>query len=103
MLVLVFGGCEHVQGAVAPFGVVPDLYVVMDCAGKFEACLSLSAVQKLDLHAGPEGLDHGVVKRSADSSHRGARPASVTFWLKTQDANWADSTGRRNGVRLEGS
>lgn len=33
----------------------------------------------------------------------GARPASVTFWLKTQDANWADSTGGRNGLRLEGS
>ena len=31
----------------------------------------------------------------------GARPASVTFWLKTQDANWLDSTGARNTVIVE--
>jgi hypothetical protein len=33
----------------------------------------------------------------------GARPASVTFWLKTQEVNWADSTGGRNGLLWEGS
>jgi hypothetical protein len=27
----------------------------------------------------------------------------VTFWLKTQDANWADSIGGRNDLCLEGS
>jgi hypothetical protein len=87
VLVLVFAGCEHVQGTVAPFGVVPDLDVVVDRTGGFDACLPPSAVQELDLHPGPERLDHGIVERGTDGPTDGARPASVTFWLKTQDAN----------------
>jgi hypothetical protein len=45
VLVFVFGGCEHVQGAVASAGVVPGFDVVMDRGGKFDACLPLSAVE----------------------------------------------------------
>ena len=51
VLVLVFAGCEHVQGAVASTGVVPDLDVVMDRTGEFDPCLPSSAVEELDLHA----------------------------------------------------
>lgn len=49
---------------------VPGLDVVMDRTGEFDTCLPPSAVQDLDLHSGPERLDHGIVERSADGSHR---------------------------------
>src|SRR5690349_25027989 len=45
VLVLVFAGCEHVQGAVTSLGVVPDLDVVMDRGGELDACLPSSAVE----------------------------------------------------------
>ena len=70
VLVLVFAGCEHVQGAVASLGVVPDLDVVVDRAGEFDACLPSSAVEQLDLHAGPERLDHRIVERGTNSTDR---------------------------------
>ena len=62
MLVLVFGGCEHVQGAVASACVVPDLDVVVGCARELDPSLPSFAVEQLDLHAGPERLDHRIVE-----------------------------------------
>src|SRR5207248_1352480 len=52
VLVLVFVGCEHVQGAVASSGVVPDLDAVVDGGGKLEASLPSFAVQELHLPPG---------------------------------------------------
>src|SRR5271163_2622357 len=68
VLVLVFAGCEHVQGAVASSCVVPDLDVVVDRARELDAGLPSFSVQQLDLHAGPERLDHRIVERSADGT-----------------------------------
>jgi hypothetical protein len=42
---LVFDWCEHIQGAVASSGVVPDLDVVVDRGGEFDAGLPALAVQ----------------------------------------------------------
>jgi hypothetical protein len=41
--------------------VVPGLEVVEDRVGKLYAGAPASTVQELDLHAGPERTDHGVV------------------------------------------
>lgn len=70
VLVLVFGRGEHVQGAVAPSAVVPDLDVVVDRAGELDTGLPSFAVQQLDLHSGPERLDHRIIERGADSTDR---------------------------------
>lgn len=80
VLVLVFGWCEHVQGAVAPSRVMPDFDVVVDCAREFDPGLPALAVEQLDLHAPPEGLDYRIVVGSADGSHR-RRKTSVSDLL----------------------
>lgn len=49
VLVLVLGGCEHVQDAVASSGVVPALDVVVDRCGELDASSPPVAVQQLDL------------------------------------------------------
>jgi hypothetical protein len=83
--VLVFGRGEHVQGAVASSGAVPDLDVVVDCAGELDPSLSSFAVDQLDLRAGPERPTIALSNGAPTAPTDGARPASVTFWLKTQD------------------
>jgi hypothetical protein len=50
----------------ASSGVVPDLDVVVDCAGELDTSLPSFAVQQLDLHPGPERLDHGIVERGPE-------------------------------------
>src|ERR1700733_14874387 len=78
---------SNVQGAVALSGVVPDLNVVVDCAGELDTSLPALAVKRLGLHPRPERLDHRIIERGADGPTEGAKPAPVTFWLNTQDTN----------------
>src|SRR5216117_4082063 len=52
---------EHAQGAVASGAVVEDLQVLKDRVGQLDPGLPAVAVQQLDLHPGPERLDHGIV------------------------------------------
>jgi hypothetical protein len=92
VLVLVFGWCEHVQGAMTSAGVVPDLDVVVDRGGAsstrvFHLFLFRSSTCMRAQNASTMALSNGEPTAPID----GARPASLTFWLNTQEANWADS------------
>lgn len=60
---------EHAEAAVSAAAVVPDFEVVEDRVGEFDAGLPVAAVEQLDLHAGPEGLDHRIVIAVADAAH----------------------------------
>ena len=66
MGVFVFCWAYHVECAVAAFGVVELFDVVVDGSGEFDAGGPTLAVEELDLHASPEGFDHGVVVWAAD-------------------------------------
>ena len=46
--------------------IVEHLDVVEDGVGQFEPRLPLLPIEEFVLHAGPEGLHHGIVKRVAD-------------------------------------
>jgi len=54
--------------------VVEDFAVVEHRVRQLEAGAPALAVEELDLHAGPEGLDDGVVVAVADGPHRGHQP-----------------------------
>ena len=57
------------QGAVASLPVVEDLQVLKDRIGELKAGPPPPAVQEFGLHAGPEGLDDGVVVGVTDGAH----------------------------------
>jgi len=59
------------QGAVASLPIVEDLQVLKDRIGELEASALSPAVEQLGLHAGPEGLDGGVVVGVTDGAHGG--------------------------------
>lgn len=84
--VLVFAGCQHVQGAVAS-GVVPGLDVVVDRLASstrvIQRFLFSSSTCMRAQNASTIALSNGAPTAPTD----GARRASVTFWLKTQEAN----------------
>ena len=84
---LVFDRCEHVQGAVASPGVVPDLDVVVDGGGELDASLPSLAVEQLHLHAAQNASTIALSNGAPTAPIDGARPASLTFWLNAQDAN----------------
>jgi hypothetical protein len=67
---LIFGGCEHPEGAVTALAVVEDLEVLEDGVGELKTGAPPFAVQELGLHAGSEGLHHAVVIRVTDEAHR---------------------------------
>src|SRR3954452_25314799 len=69
--VLELYGCEPAEGGVPAAAVVEDLEVVEHRVGQLDAGVPSMAVEELDLHPGPEGLDDGVVVAVADGSHRG--------------------------------
>ena len=46
VVVFVFGGCEHAEGAVAAAGVVESVDVVADRGGELDAGLPASAVEQ---------------------------------------------------------
>jgi hypothetical protein len=47
---------------VAALAVVEDLQVLKDRVGQLDAGAPAVPVQQLDLHTGPERLDHGMVQ-----------------------------------------
>jgi hypothetical protein len=47
-----------------------ELDVVVDRGRELDSGLPGLAVDELDLHPAPEGLDHGVVVGAADGAHR---------------------------------
>lgn len=53
--------------------VLEELNVVVDRGGELDAGSPALAVQELDLHPPPEGLDHRIVICAADGSHRGSK------------------------------
>ncbi|WP_456585399.1 hypothetical protein [Blastococcus sp. SYSU DS0973] len=57
--------------------VVPDLEVLEDRVGQFDAGLPAPAVEELDLHPGPEELDHRVVVAVADAADREHQAAGL--------------------------
>ena len=69
--------------------IVEHLDVFEDCVGQFEPCLPLFSVEQLVLHARPEGLHHGIVKRVADRPER---------WHET---GITDPLGERPGGELD--
>lgn len=87
---------EHIERAVAPAVVVGRLDVFEDRVGELDPCLPSSAVEQLDLHPAQNdsiiALSRAVPVRPTD----GISSASFTRWVKAQDVNWVDSTGRRN-------
>jgi hypothetical protein len=75
-------------GAVAECGVastavVEDLDALEDRVGELDSGLPLLAVEKFDLHRGPEAFHHGVVEAVGDRPKDGRRPAERIFSPKT--------------------
>jgi len=64
-------GVSPAEGGVPAAAVVEDFEVVEHRVRQLKAGAPASAVEELDLHAGPEGLDDRVVVAVADGSHRG--------------------------------
>jgi hypothetical protein len=54
---------------VPALAVVEDLQVLKDRIGQLNAGPPALPVQQLDLHPGPERLDHGVINPGADPAH----------------------------------
>jgi hypothetical protein len=61
-----------------------------DRVGQLDAGLPAPAVEELDLHPGPQGLDHRIVVAVADAAHRGHQPAGL------------GAIGERPGAELPG-
>jgi hypothetical protein len=59
-----------------PLAIVEDLQIVEDRVGQFHSGPPWLTVQQLDLHATPEGLDHGVIEAIA---HRALLTAEVGY------------------------
>ena len=69
LAVLELDWVERPEGAVA--ALAKDLQVLKDRISQLEAGPPAVPVQQLDLHPGPEGLDHGIVVADTDATHRG--------------------------------
>ena len=61
---------EHAEPAVSALAVMPDLEVVEERVGEFNAGGPALPVEEFDLHWRPERFDHGVVVAVADAAHR---------------------------------
>lgn len=59
---------------VAPLAVVDDLDVLEHGVGQVDSSAPFLPVQKLDPHAGPEGLHHRILVAVADSAEGGHEP-----------------------------
>jgi hypothetical protein len=84
---LEFNGGAPAQGTVASLPIVEDLQVLKDRIGELHAGLPSPAVQQFGLHAGPEGLDDGVVVGVPDGAIEGSSPDSLARWVNAQEVN----------------
>ena len=73
------------QGAVASLPVMEDLQVLKDRIGELDASGPSPAIQQLGLHAGPEGLDYGVVVASPMVPIEGSSPESLARWVNAHE------------------
>ena len=65
-----FNRCHHAKRRVTALAIVEDLEILEQRGGEFDPRVPPLAVQKLDLDATPERLDHGVVVTVTNRSHR---------------------------------
>src|ERR1700733_12767662 len=101
---------SNVQGAVALSGVVPDLNVVVDCAGELDTSLPALAVKRLGLHPRPERLDHRIIERGAagppegpeDQGRREREPGDLAACTSAADLGVTGPRGRPSLPEVSG-
>ena len=94
-------GCQHARQGVASLPFVPDLKVFEDRVRQLDARAPALSVPQLDLHRGPERLDHRTVEAVPTEPIDRSRPEWTARWVHAQEVNWPDSSGRCNTSMME--